>query len=100
MWLTVASTCACGPRLSPQHVEPAAGVESPQPVEESTPIQTEPAPAFVASAAATAPLELGVVHLEVPGFLPAVLLVPAGSEPRPLVAAAHGAGGSPEWECE
>jgi predicted esterase len=32
--------------------------------------------------------------------LPAILLIPSGSEPRPLVAAAHGAGGSPEWECE
>lgn len=38
--------------------------------------------------------------LEVPGFLPAVLFVPRGAEPRPLVVAAHGAGGSPEWECE
>ncbi|RYZ03974.1 MAG: hypothetical protein EOO73_25285 [Myxococcales bacterium] len=38
--------------------------------------------------------------LEVQGFLPAVLFVPAGTEPRPLVVAAHGAGGSPEWECE
>lgn len=38
--------------------------------------------------------------LEVKGFLPALLLVPEGNEPRPLVIAAHGAGGSPEWECE
>lgn len=38
--------------------------------------------------------------LEVPGFLPAVLFVPGGKEPRPLVVAAHGAGGSPEWECD
>jgi predicted esterase len=38
--------------------------------------------------------------LEVPGFLPAVLFVPAGAEARPLVVAAHGAGGTPEWECE
>ncbi|HYQ15687.1 MAG TPA: hypothetical protein VEQ58_08020, partial [Polyangiaceae bacterium] len=38
--------------------------------------------------------------LEVPGFLPAVLLAPPGNEPRPLLVAAHGAGGSPEWECE
>lgn len=43
---------------------------------------------------------LQVSHLDVPGFLPAILLTPTGSEPRPLVAAAHGAGGSPEWECE
>ena len=39
-------------------------------------------------------------QLAVPGFLPAVLFVPPGVEPRPLVVAAHGAGGSPEWECE
>jgi predicted esterase len=38
--------------------------------------------------------------VEVPGFLPAVLFVPAGSAARPLLVAAHGAGGSPEWECE
>jgi predicted esterase len=38
--------------------------------------------------------------IEVPGFLPALLFVPAGKEARPLVVAAHGAGGSPEWECE
>ena len=40
------------------------------------------------------------VALDVPGFLPAVLVVPAGTEPRPLVVAAHGAGGAPEWDCE
>jgi predicted esterase len=38
--------------------------------------------------------------LPVPGFLPAVLFVPAGEGERPLVVAAHGAGGSPEWECD
>ena len=38
--------------------------------------------------------------LEVKGFLPSLLFVPAGNEPRPLVVAAHGAGGTPEWECE
>ncbi|MDF3066641.1 MAG: uncharacterized protein K0R38_2242 [Polyangiaceae bacterium] len=38
--------------------------------------------------------------LDVPGFLPAVMFVPAGAEARPLVVAAHGAGGSPEWECD
>jgi predicted esterase len=40
------------------------------------------------------------IALEVPGFLPAVLVVPAGDERRPLLVAAHGAGGAPEWECE
>jgi predicted esterase len=38
--------------------------------------------------------------LEIPGFLPAVLFVPQGRDARPLVVAAHGAGGAPEWECE
>jgi len=38
--------------------------------------------------------------LDVPGFLPAVLFSPAGSQPRPLVVATHGAGGTPEWACQ
>lgn len=38
--------------------------------------------------------------LDVPGFLPAVLFVPKGTDVRPLVVAAHGAGGAPEWECD
>jgi predicted esterase len=46
------------------------------------------------------PVPEGFRSLEVPGFLPAVLFVPPGSEQRPLVVAAHGAGGSPEWDCE
>jgi len=40
------------------------------------------------------------ITLEVPGFLPALVVVPSGSERRPLLVAAHGAGGAPEWECE
>ncbi|HVY30271.1 MAG TPA: hypothetical protein VHB79_27125 [Polyangiaceae bacterium] len=47
-----------------------------------------------------APVSEGFRSLEVPGFLPAVLFVPPGTAPRPLVVAAHGAGGSPEWDCE
>jgi predicted esterase len=39
-------------------------------------------------------------QLEVSGFGPAVFFVPPGREARPLVIAAHGAGGTPEWECE
>ena len=38
--------------------------------------------------------------LDVPGFLPAVLVTPQSDEARPLVVAAHGAGGAPEWDCE
>ncbi len=38
--------------------------------------------------------------LDVPGFEPALFFAPAGDAGRPLVVAAHGAGGSAEWECE
>lgn len=38
--------------------------------------------------------------LDVPGFLSTVLVVPSGAEARPLVVAAHGAGGAPEWDCD
>jgi len=38
--------------------------------------------------------------LEVPGFQPALLYTPEGDDPRPLLVAAHGAGGNAEWECE
>jgi len=54
--------------------------------------------AFGAERAAPAKAQLR--ELSVPGFLPAVLFVPGGTESRPLVVAAHGAGGAPEWECE
>ncbi len=38
--------------------------------------------------------------LQVPGFETALLFAPIGDSPRPLVVAAHGAGGGPEWECD
>jgi predicted esterase len=41
-----------------------------------------------------------LLTLDVPGFLPASLVVPSGTDARPLVVAAHGAGGEPEWDCE
>jgi pimeloyl-ACP methyl ester carboxylesterase len=41
-----------------------------------------------------------LVVLEVPGFASAVLAVPAARGPRPVLIGAHGAGDSPEWQCE
>ena len=38
-------------------------------------------------------------ELAVPGFGTALIVVPAGNEPRPLLVAAHGAGDSPRWQC-
>src|SRR5690606_26256370 len=37
--------------------------------------------------------------LAVEGFLDAVVALPERTEPLPLVVAAHGAGGDPEWTC-
>jgi predicted esterase len=37
--------------------------------------------------------------LPVPGFLDAIVALPRGPEPRPLLVATHGAGGDPEWPC-
>jgi predicted esterase len=37
--------------------------------------------------------------LPVPGFEPAILVVPEGAAPLPLLVATHGAGGDPGWEC-
>jgi predicted esterase len=56
--------------------------------------------AFACALLGGAPVPEGFRALEVPGFLPAVLFVPPGTAQRPLVVAAHGAGGSPEWDCE
>jgi predicted esterase len=39
-------------------------------------------------------------ELPVQGFRPAVLVVPPGSGPHPVLVAAHGAGDRAEWQCE
>lgn len=41
-----------------------------------------------------------LVELPVPGFGSALVVLPATREPRPLLVGAHGAGDSPEWQCE
>lgn len=42
----------------------------------------------------------GFVELTSDNHANAILWVPPGNEPRPLLVVAHGAGGSPEWHCE
>ena len=71
----------------------------------ATPARTETAPPDqAASATFASPVasrsSSAQLALDVPGFLPAVLVMPSGTAARPLVVAAHGAGGAPEWDCE
>lgn len=40
------------------------------------------------------------MDLEVPGFEPAVVALPRGDGPRPVLVATHGAGDRPEWHCD
>jgi hypothetical protein len=43
----------------------------------------------------------GPATLEVPGFGAAIVVLPtAKARPAPVLVAAHGAGDSPEWQCE
>jgi len=44
--------------------------------------------------------EPGQRLLAVPGFEPAVVVVPSTARRTPLLVATHGAGGDPDWECE
>lgn len=80
----------------------ASGCASPAPSPKATEappqalLGAEPQPSPSAAVSASSKTRA----LEIPGFLPAVLFVPAGGDVRPLVVAAHGAGGAPEWECE
>jgi predicted esterase len=53
-----------------------------------------------ASGAAPGGPSSGARLLPVSGFESAVIVLPAGSAPVPLLVATHGAGGNPEWECE
>jgi hypothetical protein len=97
MWTAafVLAATACAPPLA---TRPPS--EANEPLEPAAAIESSARPEQVAGSSAPSVGSLQVEQLDVPRFLPAVLLVPAGNEPRPLVAAAHGAGGSPEWECE
>jgi predicted esterase len=46
------------------------------------------------------PAEPETTELAVPGHRPAVLVVPPGAGPHPVLIAAHGAGDRAEWQCE
>ena len=58
-------------------------------------------PAARPASAANAEQQAGALReLPVAGFEPALLFAPAGAAPRPLLVAAHGAGGDPRWDCD
>jgi len=62
--------------------------------------QTSGKPDAAAVPEATGAPSAALVELPVPGHLPAVASVPADlSRPHPVLVAAHGAGGRPEWTC-
>jgi predicted esterase len=70
------------------------GVPPKPPEENATPAGAEPA--HIAEVAPDAPVEL-----EVPGFGPALVVLPdARSRPARILVGAHGAGDSPEWQCD
>ena len=74
---------------------PAGGAAAPVPEPEPAPEpESEPEPA-------REPAPSGTTELPVPGFLPAVLSWPEAARwPAPTLVAAHGAGDSPEMQCE
>ena len=66
---------------------------------EATQTEVEATQSQVAGTSPRAASGAGLSSLAVTGFLPAVLFTPEGDDERPVVVAAHGAGGSPDWEC-
>lgn len=68
----------------------------PAPIESPEPPATPTEPRVPAEVAVPAHFEA----LEVPGFLDAVVALPAGARQEPLLLATHGAGGAPEHHCE
>lgn len=81
---------------------PVASVANAAPIAAETPRNAEPAPQAAAeSPTRRARLESEpVIALDVPGFRPATVVVPVGTDrPRPVAVALHGNFDRPEWQC-
>ena len=105
--VTVALTAGgCAPRQS--QYEPARPPEpstttdpadpsgtSERPTEPGAPVAPRAEPARPAASPSVATLALPVE-----GFGDAVVVAPLSDEPRPMLIAAHGAGDTPEWQCQ
>lgn len=95
----VAALGGCAPAGRSVEPEPARAIR-PAPVDEPGP-STEPVPEPEPSTAARSPAgPPELVALPVPGFLDAVLALPAGEQRLKLALAAHGAGDDPEGTCQ
>jgi len=68
-------------------------------VTSAPPVPTDASTQSVTSPSAAARTRTEPRELAVPGFGAALVVVPVGNEPRPLLVAAHGAGDSPRWQC-
>ncbi|MGK4000981.1 hypothetical protein WMF31_00045 [Sorangium sp. So ce1036] len=103
----LAEGCARAPLAAPvgrSAAFPAAPEQRP-PTEQRPPRATEqrpPAEQRPRPATESPPVteELAFADLEVPGFGPAVVVLPRGGGPRPVLVATHGAGDRPEWHCD
>lgn len=91
--LVAALSLACGSR--PVARPPAAPAKS-----SGSPSASAAPLAPPAGAAATERFEETVEALEVPGFLPSLIVTPSSGGPSPVVVVAHGAGGAPEPHCD
>lgn len=102
-WLAVLVLAACTPspaprtheaaRAAPSGTAPVASASASAPVTE-VPTAVEPPPDVAREP------RIQIELLEVPGFEPAVLVIPDVATPLPLIVAAHGAGDTPEAQCE
>ncbi len=103
-WVAAAfGIAACGPSPRAEEASPSApGLDNAQ-TAALTPsmVATSAAPVPATAAPPAQAVAEGPTseHLDVPGFLPSLLMVPAGPGPHPLLVVTHGAGGRPEPHC-
>jgi predicted esterase len=97
--LFVLAACA-----RPAYRDADMGRSSEPPPADDTPLANEPVsePSSPSASTESEPSPpAGPAELEVPGFGAAIVILPtAKARPAPVLVAAHGAGDSPEWQCE
>lgn len=97
--------CACArahtpaPPREPADPGSAAGATAETPAESRSTPEKPALPTAASSTPEPASDGFELARLPVPGFLEAVVALPRGGAPLPVVIATHGAGGAPEWTC-